>query len=57
MNKSIKAPIFLCVAFAACVVSVSSRAETSADNMLARIEALEKKNTKLENENLALAND
>jgi hypothetical protein len=56
MNKSIKALISSCVAFATCGVSVSSLAETSADNIPARIGALEKKNTKLENENLALAN-
>jgi GNAT superfamily N-acetyltransferase len=54
MNRSIKALILSCVASAACAVSVSSRAETSADNVLARIEALEKKNIKLENENSAL---
>ena len=54
MNKSFRAMMLSCIAFAPCAVSLSARAETSADAILARIEALEKKNAQLENENSAL---
>src|ERR1700678_341271 len=54
MKRSVKALVLSCVTSAACAVSVPVFAQTLEDSVIARLNALEKKNIALENENAAL---
>ncbi len=54
INRSVRALVLSCVTSAAIAVSVSAFAETLEESVIARLNALEKKNVALENENAAL---
>src|SRR5271163_4439823 len=54
MKRSVKSLVLSCVTSAACAVSIPAFAQTLEDSVIARLNALEKKNVALENENAAL---